>query len=118
MSAIAEAILASFKPKAQIDWDYANRTEVIARFVVQDISVRTVFTQISASEWRAAFEVAANSKNVTEMVIASVEIYGGVFQCLREFLAHGVRLLHVDSNDSSLTDLWKTYQAHPELVHE
>jgi hypothetical protein len=118
MSTIAEAILASFKPTAQITWDYSNRREVIAHFTAQDVHVCTAFTQISADEWCAAFKVSPNFKNATEMVIASIEIYCGVFQCLREFLANRAGLLHVDPKDSSLTDLWKTYQAHPELVRE
>jgi hypothetical protein len=41
------------------------------------------------------FQSVTQFKNATEMVIASIEIYCGVFQCLREFLANRAGLLHV-----------------------
>jgi hypothetical protein len=89
MSALAEAFIAAFDSNTDLTWETgattAGQGEAIARFEVSGTRVETTFAQTGESRWRVAFDVTSKA-SASENIHASIRIFSGVFQAVREFL--------------------------------
>src|SRR5580698_2282031 len=85
MGAVAEAFIAAFDSNAKLTWTTEGPAQAIARFEVSGIRVDTTFTETAKDEWRAGFDAVSNA-SPSENIHASIRVFSGVFQAVREFL--------------------------------
>jgi len=85
MSVLAEAVIAAFDSNTELTWVTGEAGQAIARFDVSGTRVDTVFTESGKSQWRVAFEVTSQA-SASENIHASIRVFSGVFQAVREFL--------------------------------
>ncbi len=89
MSILAEALIAAFDSNVQLLWsagrDASGAGLAQARFDVAGVRVETTFIETGRNEWRVAFE-AASQATASENIHASIRVFSGVFQAVREFL--------------------------------
>jgi hypothetical protein len=85
MSILAEALIAAFDSNTELTWSTEGPGQAIARFNVPGARVDTTFTETLMNEWRVGFEVTSNA-SPSENIHASIRIFSGVFQAVREFL--------------------------------
>ncbi len=89
MSVLSEALIAAPDWRAKLLWPVgqdANGTGLAqARFELARVRVEATFTEAGPNEWRVAFE-AASQGTASENIHASIRIFSGVFQAVREFL--------------------------------
>jgi hypothetical protein len=85
MGLLAEALIAAFDSKTELTWVTGETGRVIARFEVAGIRVETAFTETRKNEWRVGFDVVSKA-GLAENIHASISIFSGVFQAVREFL--------------------------------
>jgi hypothetical protein len=85
MSVLAEAFIAAFDSNTELTWATGGSGEAIARFEVSGARVATTFTQTEENHWRVGFEVTSKA-SASENIHASIRIFSGVFQAVREFL--------------------------------
>ena len=110
MAALAEAIIAAFDPNAKIIWTTAGVGTAIATFTHDGLLVTTTFANVGGAEWQVGFVVAPDANSTNAAVHASVRIFGGVFQAVREFLEvrQPMRLVFASKNEA-LGSLYEAY---------
>jgi hypothetical protein len=109
MSILAEALIAAFDSDADITWLTEGPSHVIARFDVSGLDVETVFTETQPNEWRIAFDVHSQA-SASESIHASIRVFGGVFQTVREFLeVRQPQKLVFASKEEALGRLYEEY---------
>lgn len=119
MSILAEAFIAAFDSNTKLIWTTEGVAVAIARFEVSGIRVETAFTETSRGEWRVGFE--ANSKaGAMESIHASIRVFSGVFQAVREFLeVRQPERLVFASKEEALGHLYEEYlQRQDTSLHE
>jgi hypothetical protein len=85
MGILAGAIIAAFDSNTELTWTTEGAGKAIARFEVSGFRVETTFTETRSNEWRVGFG-AISSASVLESIHASIRVFSGVFQAVREFL--------------------------------
>jgi hypothetical protein len=85
MSILAEALIAAFDSNTELTWITAGTGQAIARFEVSGTRIDTTFTETGVNQWRVGFDVTSKA-NASENIHASIRIFSGVFQAVREFL--------------------------------
>jgi hypothetical protein len=85
MGVLAEALIAAFDSNTDLTWTTVGAGETIARFKVSETSIDTTFTRIERNHWRVGFDVTSKA-SASENIHASIRIFSGVFQAVREFL--------------------------------
>ena len=110
MSALAEAMIAAFDSRTKLVWTTRGVGMAIASFTHNDLLVTITFAHVSGDEWQVGFTISPDSKSVTAAVHASIRIFSGVFQAVREFLEvrQPSRLVFA-SKDEALGSLYETY---------
>jgi hypothetical protein len=118
MSLVAEALLAAYRPIVSPVWRNSPM-RVLARFETADLFVAVRFRMLTVREWETSKLVHATAtKTATDIVLSSISIYSGVFQCMLAFRADHPVALVCHPNDECLCDLWTTYLEHPELIRQ
>jgi hypothetical protein len=118
MSLVAEALLAAYEPVVLPEWK-DSPIQVLARFETGDFFVTVTFEMLAVGKWGTSKVVHAPvTKTATDIVLASISIYSGVFQCMLAFRADHPVALVCHPSDESLCDLWATYLEHPELIRQ
>ena len=109
MSALAGAFIAAFDSKANLTWTTNASGSATARFDTSGVRVETVFTGTGKNEWRVAFE-AVSSASASENIHASIRVFSGVFQAVREFLeVRQPEKLVFASKEETLAHLYEEY---------
>lgn len=110
MSALAEAMIAAFDSRTKIIWTTSGIGTAIATFTHNGLLVTTTFANIGGEAWQVGFALSPDSKSATAAVHASIRIFSGVFQAVREFLEvrQPQRLVFASKNES-LGSLYETY---------
>jgi hypothetical protein len=85
MGTITGAFIAAFDSNTELTWTTAGSSEVIAGFEVSGLRVATTFTETGKNDWRVAFDV-TSSASASDSIHASIRVFSGVFQAVREFL--------------------------------
>ncbi len=85
MGVLAEALIAAFDSNAELIWTTAGISQAIARFEISGTQVDITFTETRKNEWRVGFDVSSKA-TASENIHASIRIFSGVFQAVREFL--------------------------------
>jgi hypothetical protein len=85
MSILAEAFIAAFDSNTELTWITQGTEQAVARFEVASTRVDTTFTETGKGEWRVAFDVTSKA-SASENIHASIRVFSGVFQAVREFL--------------------------------
>jgi hypothetical protein len=85
MGIFAEALIAAFDSNTELTWITDGTEKAIARFEVSGTRVDTTFTETRSNEWRVGFDVTSRA-SASENIHASIRIFSGVFQAVREFL--------------------------------
>jgi hypothetical protein len=85
MGILAEAFIAAFDSNTELTWITQGTGQAIARFEASATRVETTFTETRKAEWRVAFEVTSKA-SASENIHASIRVFSGVFQAVREFL--------------------------------
>jgi len=89
MGVLAEAFIAAFDSNTELTWTTGGATtgqgEAIARFEISGTRVDTTFTETGENHWRVGFDVISKA-SALENIHASIRIFSGVFQAVREFL--------------------------------
>lgn len=109
MGALAEAFIAAFDSNTELVWTTSEATHAVARFEVSGIRVDTTFTETGRSEWRVGFDVTSKA-SATENIHASIRIFSGLFQAVREFLeVRQPQRLVFASKEEALGHLYEEY---------
>jgi len=109
MSILAEAFIAAFDSNTKLAWITEGPGQAIARFEVSDTRVDTTFTETGKNEWRVAFDVTSKA-SVSENIHASIRIFSGAFQAVREFLeVRQPERLVFASKEEALGHLYEEY---------
>ena len=89
MGSIVEAFIAAFDSNTELTWTTGGATdgqgEAIARFEISGTCVDTTFAETRKNHWRVGFDVISDA-SASENIHASIRIFSGVFQAVREFL--------------------------------
>jgi hypothetical protein len=85
MGILAEAFIAAFDSNTELTWITQGTGQAIARFEVSATRVDTTFTETRKNEGRVAFD-ATSKASASENIHASIRVFSGVFQAVREFL--------------------------------
>ena len=85
MSTLVEVFIAAFDSNTQLVWSAEGSGVAIAGFEVAGTRVEIKFEETSVNEWRVGFEAFSNA-STSENIHASIRIFSGVFQAVREFL--------------------------------
>lgn len=85
MGILAEAFIAAFDSNTKLTWSTKGVAAAMARFEVAGIRVESTFVETSKGEWRVAFD-ATSQGSALENIQASIRVFSGVFQAVREFL--------------------------------
>jgi uncharacterized protein YndB with AHSA1/START domain len=85
MGILAEAFIAAFDSNTELTWITQGTGQAIARFEVVSTRVDTTFTETRTGGWRVAFDVTSKA-SASENIHASIRVFSGVFQAVREFL--------------------------------
>jgi hypothetical protein len=85
MSILADAFVAAFDSNTELTWITQGTGQAIARFELSATQVDTTFTETRKGEWRVAFDVTSKA-SALESIHASIRVFSGVFQAVREFL--------------------------------
>ncbi len=110
MSALAEAMIAAFDSKTRLTWTTRGMDTAIATFTHNGLLVTTTFAKVGETEWQVGFTAAPDIKSVTAALQASIRIFSGVFQAVREFLeVRQPNRLVFASKDEALGGLYETY---------
>jgi len=109
MSVLAEAFIAAFDSNKELTWATGSPGEAIARFEVSGTRVDTTFTQTHENHWRVGFDVTSKA-SASENIHASIRIFSGVFQAVREFLeVRQPERLVFASKEEALGHLYEEY---------
>jgi hypothetical protein len=109
MGVLAEALLAAFDSNAELDWITGEAGKAIARFEVSGMRVDTTFTETRKDHWRVGFDVASRA-SASENIHASIRIFSGVFQAVRESLeVRQPERLVFASKEEALGHLYEEY---------
>jgi hypothetical protein len=109
MSVLAEAFIAAFDSNTELTWTTSGAGEAIARFHVPGTRVDTTFTETRKNHWRVSFDVTSNA-SASENIHASIRVFSGVFQAVREFLeVRQPEELVFASKEESLGHLYEEY---------
>jgi hypothetical protein len=119
MGILAEAFIAAFDSNTKLTWTAQGVALAMARFEVSGIRVRTTFTETGKGEWRVGFE-ADSQVSTSESIYASVRVFSGVFQAVREFLeVRQPERLVFASKEESLGHIYEEYlQRQDTTLHE
>jgi hypothetical protein len=85
MSVLVDAFVAAFDSNTELTWITGGSGEAIARFEISGTRVDTTFTETRENPWRVGFDVISKA-SASENIHASIRIFSGVFQAVREFL--------------------------------
>lgn len=85
MSTLVEAFIAAFDSNAELVWSTEGPGAAVARFEVAGTRIETRFEVTRLNEWRVGFEAFSNA-SASENIHASIRVFSGVFQAVREFL--------------------------------
>jgi hypothetical protein len=92
-----------------LTWIAEGPGQAIARFEVSGIRIDTTFTETAVNEWRIGFDVTSKA-NASENIHASIRIFSGVFQAVREFLeVRQPERLVFTSKEEALGRLYEEY---------
>jgi hypothetical protein len=109
MGILAEAAIAAFDSNTELAWTTRGAGQTVARFEVSGTRVETTFTETRKNEWRVGFE-AASSATASESIHASISVFSGVFQAVREFLeVRQPERLVFASKEEALGHLYEEY---------
>jgi hypothetical protein len=109
MGILAEAVIAAFDSNTELVWTTQGAGQTVARFDVSATRVETSFTGTRKNEWRVGFEAASNA-TASENIHASIRIFSGVFQAVREFLeVRQPERLVFASKEEALGHLYEEY---------
>ena len=109
MGILAGAVIAAFDSDTELVWTTQGAGQTVARFEVSGTRVETTFTEIRKNEWRVGFEAASNA-TASENIHASIRIFSGVFQAVREFLeVRQPERLVFASKEEALGHLYEEY---------
>ncbi|MGA2218243.1 MAG: hypothetical protein ABSG51_09165 [Terracidiphilus sp.] len=109
MSILAEALISAFDSNTELTWIAEGPGQAIARFEVSGIRIDTTFTETAVNEWRIGFDVTSKA-NASENIHASIRIFSGVFQAVREFLeVRQPERLVFTSKEEALGRLYEEY---------
>lgn len=109
MSVLGEALIAAFDSNVDLVWTTHGSSQVLARFAVAGNDVETTFIETSADAWRVSFEV-KTEESPSESIHASIRIFSGVFQAVREFLeVRQPQFLTFSSKEEALGRLYEEY---------
>jgi hypothetical protein len=109
MGAVAEAFIAAFDSNRELTWTTSSPAQAIARFDVSGIRVDTTFTETAKNEWRVGFDATSNA-STSENIHASIRVFSGVFQAVREFLeVRQPRKLVFAAKEEALSHLYEEY---------
>lgn len=109
MGAIAEAFIAAFDSNMELIWTALGPAQAVARFEVSGIRVNTTFTETAEHEWRVGFEATSNA-SPSENIHASIRVFSGVFQAVREFLeVRQPKTLVFAAKEEALSHLYEEY---------
>ncbi|HEV2134398.1 MAG TPA: hypothetical protein VGR47_09045 [Terracidiphilus sp.] len=109
MSILVEALIAAFDSNTELIWTTTGVSEVIAKFDVSGMHVATTFTETARNNWRIAFDVTSTA-SASESVHASIRVFSGVFQAVREFLeARQPQRVVFASKEEALGQLYEEY---------
>lgn len=109
MSILAEAFIAAFDSNTELTWTTAGANEAITRFEVSGLRVAATFTETGMNGWRVPFDVASTA-SASESVHASIRVFSGVFQAVREFLeTRQPQRLVFASKEEALGRLYEEY---------
>ena len=109
MSILAEALIAAFDSNAELTWTTEGTGLTIARLEVSGARVDTTFTETGKNTWRVGFDVTSKA-SATENIHASIRIFSGVFQAVREFLeVRQPEKLVFASKEEALGNLYEEY---------
>jgi hypothetical protein len=114
MSALAEAVIAAFDSNTELTWTTSEAAPAIAHFEVSAIRVDVTFTETGIHEWRVGFD-ATSEASTLKNIHASIRVFSGVFQGVREFLEvrQPERLLFA-SKEEALGHLYEEYMKRQE----
>jgi len=85
MGSLVEAFIAAFDSNTELTWITGGSGEAIARFEIAGTCVDTTFAETRENHWRVGFDVISKA-SASEIIHASICIFSGVFQAVREFL--------------------------------
>ena len=109
MSILAESLIAAFDSDAELTWLTGEPGQAIARFDISGTRIDTTFTETAKNEWRVAFDVTSNA-SASENIHASIRVFSGVFQAVREFLeVRQPQRLVFTSKEEALGRLYEEY---------
>jgi hypothetical protein len=109
MSILAEAFIAAFDSDAELTWLTEGPGQTIARFEASGARIDTTFTETAKNEWRVAFDVVSKA-SPSENIHASIRVFSGVFQAVREFLeVRQPQRLVFASKEEALGRLYEEY---------
>jgi hypothetical protein len=109
MGILAEALIAAFDSNTELIWITEGTGQAIARFDASGAWVDTTFTATGKNEWRVGFDVTSNA-SASENIHASIRIFSGVFQAVREFLeVRQPEKLVFASKEEALGQLYEEY---------
>lgn len=109
MSALVEAFIAAFDSNTELIWSSEGLGVAIASFEVAGTHIQTRFEEMQKNEWRVGFEAFSNA-TTTENIHASIRIFSGVFQAVREFLeVRQPEKLVFASKEEALGHLYEEY---------
>jgi hypothetical protein len=119
MSILAEAFIAAFDSNTELIWTTEGAGVATACFQVSGIRVETTFLETSKGEWRVGFE-AISKASAMEGIQASICVFSGVLQAVREFLEvrHPEKLVFA-SKEEALGHIYEEYlQREDTSLHE
>ena len=109
MSALVEAFIAAFDSNTELVWSTEGAGVAIAGFETAGTRVETRFEETHKNEWRVGFEVFSKA-SASENIHASIRIFRGVFQAVREFLeVRQPEKLAFVSKEETLGHLYEEY---------
>jgi hypothetical protein len=109
VSILAEALIAAFDSNTKLTWITEGSGQVTARFELPGARIDTTFAETAKNEWRVGFEVTSNA-SASENIHASIRIFSGVFQAVREFLeVRQPERLVFASKEEALGHLYEEY---------
>ena len=109
MGILAGAVIAAFDSNTELVWTTQGAGQTIARFEVSGIRVETTFNETRKNEWRVGFEATSNA-TASEAIHASIRVFSGVFQAVRELLeVRQPERLVFASKEEVLGHLYKEY---------
>ena len=114
MSALAEAVIAAFGSNTELTWHAETPSLALARFEVIGVRVETTFEETGPGDWRAGFK-ASSKAGTTENIHASIRVFSGVFQAVREFLeVRQPKRLVFAAKEEALAHLYEQYLSRQE----